>query len=173
MIEHEQIPKEKKVGFTSGQREFVKRAYREVLGFDGCVFPIWDEDEGEYRYCKALKTEIHHLKPRGWCIRVLDVDPNVPFNAAPLCAEHHRVGQKDKPITREAQEVIHLDAVFALRHYQGTEKPTSFDRVFDQRKRLTDKLTRYWFWLWDIYLQDLADEVMGEYLQDHEWPKRR
>ena len=175
MIEHEQIPKEKKIGFTGRQREFIRRAYEEVLGFAGCVFPVWDETEGEYRYCRERKVEIHHIKPRGWCIRVLQIDPNVPENGAPLCAEHHRVGQRDKPITRKDQDVIHLDAVFALRYYKGTQKPTTFDRVFDQRKRLTDKLTKYWFDLWDTYLSELASDVMALYAQHHpqdNWPKR-
>ena len=174
MIEHEQIPKEKKVGFTGGQREFVKRAYREVLGFAGCVFPIWNEVEGEYRYCKSLvKINIHHIKPRGHCIRVLHIDPNVPENASVLCQEHHTDGQKNKPITREDQECIHIDSAWATKNYKGKTKPTTFDRVADQRKRLTDEQKIYWATRWDTYFSELAADVMQEFMRRHPenlWP---
>ena len=173
MIEHEKLTPEKKVGFTQRQREFIKSAYEEVLGFAGCVFPVWDEQMGEYRYCQVEETEAHHIKPRGWCIRVLHINPNVPDNAAPICASHHRVGQRNKPLTREDQDCIHLDSAWALRKYKGTEKPTTFNKVFDQRKKLTDVQVKYWFDLWDIYLLELAEDVMGEYLRNNTWPIRK
>ena len=174
MIEHEQIPKEKKVGFTSGQREFVKRAYQEVLGFAGCVFPVWEEGEGEYRYCKSLvKINIHHIKPRGYCIKVLKINPNVAPNGIPICVFHHIIGNQSLPMTREFQEVLHLDSAYAKKNYNGKIRPTTFDRVNEQRRKLSDVGRKYWWDLWDQYLSELAEDVMGEYLKHNDWPKKQ
>ena len=171
MIEHEKIPKEKKVGFTGRQREFIKQAYREVLGFDGCVFPVWDEDEGEYRYCKSLvKINIHHIKPRGYCIKVLEINPNVPTNGIPICVFHHIIGNQSLPMTREFQEVLHLDSAYAQKNYKGSKRPTTFDRVNDQRRRLSDAGCIYWWDRWDQYLAELAEDVMETYLKFYTWP---
>lgn len=178
MVERE-IKPERKKGFTTRQRRWIERAFKEVLGFEGCVFPVWIEESGEYEYCGKInqrKTEKHHVKPRGWCIRVLDIDPNVPTNGVPLCSEHHRVGQRDKPLTREDQNVIHLDSAWALNNYKGKVKPTSFDRVFDLRKRLTGEMVKYWCDRWDQYLTELVEDVFECYSlvkPDDPWPKRK
>jgi len=163
-----------KNGFTRAQRKWVKEAYETILGSVFCVFPVWNGEE--YVYCGDENVEIHHVQPRGWCIRVLKVDPNIPENAAPLCPEHHRIGQRDRPLTREEQEVIHLDSAYANRNYRKNRKPTSYDRMKDQRYRLCSDNIPYWYELWDIYLAELAEDVISEFKQsfpDHTWPGRR
>lgn len=172
--EQEQKVEVRKKGFTAAQRSWIKRAYEAVLGTATCVFPVWNGEE--YIYCGENKVEVHHIKPRGWCIRVLNIDPNVPANAAPLCAQHHRIGQKNKPLTRRDQEVVHLDTAWANRHYSGTSHSTSYDRAFEQRFQLCDKGVPYWYELWDQYLSELAEDVIGEYILKNpldKWPVRR
>ena len=172
--EQEQKVEVRKKGFTRAQRSWVKRAYEEVLGTTTCVFPVWNGEE--YVYCGENKVEIHHIKPRGWCIRILKIDPNTPFNAAPLCAEHHRLGQKNKPLTRRDQDVIHLDAAWANRSYSGAGDSTSYDRAFKQRFQLCGEGVAYWYELWDQYLSELAEDVIGTYILKNpvdKWPARK
>lgn len=163
-----------KYGFTRAQRRWVKEAYESILGSIFCIFPVWNGEE--YEFCGKIDVEIHHVQPRGWCIRVLKINPNIPENAAPLCPEHHRIGQRNKPLTRMDQEVIHLDSASANRKYKKDIKPTSYDRVKDQRYRLCGENVPYWYELWDQYLTDLAEEVISEFKQrnpDYSWPERR
>lgn len=168
-----EVVEERKRGFARAQRSWIKRAYEAVLGTSACVFPVWNGEE--YVYCGEKKVEIHHIKPRGWCIRVLNIDPNVPQNGAPLCAEHHRLGQRDKPLTRKEQDVIHLDAAWANRNYSGTDHPTSYGRAFEQRFGLCSKGVPYWYELWDQYLAELAEDIIATYAlrnPDDKWPSR-
>lgn len=165
---------EAKKGYTRRQKLWIKRAYEEVLGTSACVFPVWNDEE--YVYCGEGKVEIHHIKPRGWCIRVLNIDPNVPHNGAPLCAQHHRLGQKDLPLTRKDQDVIHLDSAWANRRYSGSREQTSYEKVSEQRTRLCGDSVPYWYELWDQYLAELAEDVIDTYIlrnPDAKWPARR
>ncbi len=162
-----------KNGFTRRQRKWVRNAYESMFGSLFCVFPVWNGEE--YVYCGREHVEVHHIKPRGWCIRVLKIDPNIPENAAPVCPEHHRLGQRHKPLTRKDQEVIHLDAAYANRNYDKGIKPSSYDKIKDQRFRLCGEVTPYWYELWDSYLLELAEDIIGEFKRRYPhlcWPER-
>lgn len=151
----------------------------ETFGVDdvGCIFPMFVglNFEGVYADCLGQPTELHHIVPQGYCKRVLNTNPDVPWNIAPICTEHHRVGQPDKPLTRAMQECIHIDAAAAKKAYRGTAKPTSFDRLMEQRKRITARGEKYWYPLWDSYLLQCAMEAYILYTErypDDLWPER-
>lgn len=160
-------------GFTRGQKKWIREAYEGVLGSVFCIFPVWNGEE--YVYCGKEHVEVHHIKPRGWCIRVLKIDPNIPENAAPICLEHHRLGQRNKPLTRKDQNVIHLDSAYANRNYKGPQKPTSYDKIAKQREQLCGVALPYWYDLWDKYLAELAKDIIDEFRQKfpgHRWPEK-
>lgn len=168
---------EKKTGLTHRQKEWIRKAWTEYWGDVQCIFPkfVSLEFEGVYDDCNGQPCELHHIEPQGYSKRVLNQNPDRPENVVPLCAEHHRVGQPDKPLTREMQECIHIDAAAAKKAYRGTAKPTSFDRLMAQRKRITDRGEKYWYPLWDEYLKLMAQEVVEAYQHNHPedtWPER-
>jgi hypothetical protein len=167
--------REIKYGLTVQQKYWIKEAYAEIMGEVMCVFPVVDRKTGETRMCGESKVEIHHIVPQGWCKRILGIDPNFPENTAPLCAEHHRVGQKDRPLDREHQDCVHVDAAWAQKNYGGKEHPTSYDKVFEQRKKLTDKEIEYWNPKWDEYFLGISIEVMKQFKEkypDYPFPER-
>jgi len=169
---------ERKTGLTLKQKEFCRRMWAEYLGGEAeCIFPkfVSLEFEGVYDDCRARPVELHHIVPQGYSKRVLNTNPDVPWNVAPICPEHHRIGQPGKPLTRAMQECIHIDAAAAKKAYRGTTKPTSFDRLMEQRKRITARGEKYWYDLWDEYLQLMAMEAYQAYAYNHpedEWPVR-
>lgn len=172
----ERRKREIKYGLTQRQKEWIKEAYFESMGEVSCIFPITNKKTGEVSMCGVKKVEIHHIVPQGWCKRVLEIDPNFPENTAPLCAEHHRLGQKDRPLDREHQECVHIDTAWANKNYRGKEHPNSYDDVFKQRKNLTDKEIKYWFPKWDEYFLGIAGEVMSTFKErypDYPFPERK
>ena len=162
-----------KTGFTKRQKDWIKRAYIEYFGELFCVFPVWEKDK--FTLCRTPKIEIHHVIPQGFAKRVLSEIPDRPSNAVPICPMHHRKGDRSKPLTREDQDVIHLDNLWADRNYKGKNKPTSYDLVFQQRRKLTLLGVEYWVNSWDSYLLEVAELVSHEYStlnpQD-KWPSR-
>lgn len=174
---------ERKTGLTSNQKAYLREMWAEYLpsGIAVCIFPKFvvenldTNPEDIYMDCLTEPIELHHIVPQGYCKRVLNQNPDVPWNVAPICAEHHRIGQKDKPLTRAMQECIHIDAAWATKSYRGKTKPTSFDKVFEQRKKITDRGEKYWFDLWDEYLLGEALAAYTQFVErhpDYEWPER-
>lgn len=160
----------------SNQKQWLRNAWTDSYNDVYCIFPLLTQNSVVFNECNLDKIEWHHIQPQGYCKRVLHIDPDVPYNIAPICTEHHRVGQKGQPLDREHQDCIHIDAAWATKNYGGKNKPTSFDRVFEQRKRLTDQEIKYWNDRWDIYLVETVKFVLDNYLDKHPeevWPTRQ
>lgn len=167
-----------KTGLTHLQKDWIKRAWKEYWGEVQCIFPkfVSLEFEGVYDDCNGQPCELHHVEPQGYSKRVLNRNPDRPENIVPLCKKHHRLGDPSKPMTRAMQEVIHLDSMWANKNYKGKIKPTSYDKVNEQRKKITDRGEKYWYSLWDSYLQIMATEVVDWYVYnfpEDEWPIRK
>ena len=162
---------EKIIGTTRKQREWVRRAWQRVYGFDEntnvCGFPVI-KDGKFYIHGKAEKIQIHHLVPRGWASLVLGWDEkqiNSPLNLYPLCEKHHLAkGLKDLDYFNDVVPAIHPDMEVARRGYTGKEHPTSYDFAFQNREEMMARFEKYWNDDWTQALLKKAEEVYYRYL---------
>ena len=155
-----------KTGLSEKQKDWIKTAWIIVIGSWHCIFPVWDGDK--MRECGAKDhVEAHHVYPQG-ASRRLNEDPDRPRNIAPLCDKHHRKGQRNQPLERETQDVVHLDSAWANREYPNDHE--SYQKVAIQRSQQLDEGKEYWVPFWDNWLRKRSDNTITIYTSDPENP---
>lgn len=171
---------EMKTGLTEGQKRWTKRAYEEYFGEEiFCVYPMFVEyitGTPIHDLCRDQPVHLHHIWPQSWHKHYLNEDPDYPENIAPICPIHHILGQEDRPIDRDHQEVIHGDQIWARKKYLPGEDPSSYERLQEQRRKHVEKGEVFWVDAWDNFLMLLATEVSESYKFNHPddpWPTRR
>src|SRR3990172_6419907 len=95
-----------RTGLNEKQKNGIKKMWAAVTGSVHCIFPIARGDRIE-ECGREEAVELHHIYPQGASKRINE-DPDRPRNLVPICSEHHRKGQRDQPLERETQNVVHL-----------------------------------------------------------------
>jgi hypothetical protein len=164
--ENEREGRDLNTGLSEKQKNWIKEAWTVVTGSWHCVFPVYDGDKP--KECgKREKVEAHHIYPQGASKR-LNEDPDKPRNIVPLCDQHHRKGQRGRELTREEQDVVHLDSAWANRVYPDNKD--SYQEVAKQRSELLDEGKEYWVPFWDTWFRKQADEVVSTFVAQPETP---
>lgn len=169
-----------KTGLTRRQREWVRRCYSDEDGVPRCHFPVWTGDKWDLCW-SAVKPEANHIIPQGYAKHVLFWRPEQidnPYNLIINCAYHHTGSGYHGTLDwrDEVVPVFHPDNIWAKRHYKGKEKPTSYDILFDARKRQVELGATYWNFDWTEHLLDIARLRVEWYFRDNSddpWPERR
>ena len=155
-----------KTGLSEKQKNWIKTAWITVHGAWRCIFPVYRGDK-PMECGVEYKVEAHHQYPQGATKRQNE-DPDVPRNVVPLCDKHHRKGQRDRELTREEQDVVHLDSAYGNRHY--TEDKEVYHKIAQQRSEHLDKGEEYWVPFWDSWFKKKANETVDIYTAMPETP---
>lgn len=159
-------------GLSESQKNWVRMAWTAIWGGIHCIFPVWEGDRA--RDCGDPEVQLHHVTPQGEARHFLNENPNTSKNIVPLCKEHHIKGQRGKPLTREDQDVVHLDQAWASRHYHDI--PNVHEKVRNNAHELVEKGQEYHVPLWDSWFRKKAERTVELYnaTEDHKpFPEKK
>ncbi len=151
------------MALTAKQRQWARGVYS-TFGIPRCFFPLYSEAKGWF-YCGSMKSiQIHHIKPQGWCLRILKIDPDYPQNLIAICAYHH-IGKGyhgSLDWRNDYVPVIHTDMAWAFQHYRDSEGD-AINRVFAGRVARTDRGDIYWNTDHDDQLEEIAERMVSNH----------
>lgn len=165
---------EVKTGLSRPQLRYMWSVYADDTGVTRCHFPIFTPD-GDWHICGTTHEEggieVNHILARGFASRYLEMtalEIDNPLNLIALCKYHHVGEGFTGEIAREQPDgeptpVYHIDNVWAKKNYRGTDKPTSYDKVMQQRTRLTYEGVPYYNDFWTPMMLYIAQEKYWEY----------